>query len=77
MCTPEPDACSAQVAALARSVTIQGYQTTGLSAAFHVVEHFSLHTGQIIYQTKILTAQDLSLYDEHGHRLDGRSSGVP
>ena len=40
----------------------QGEEENVLEAIYHVVEHFSLHTGQIIYQTKILTAQDLSLY---------------
>jgi hypothetical protein len=27
-----------------------------------VVEHFSLHTGQIIFATKLLTASDLGFY---------------
>jgi len=58
-------------------VTIQGYDVTVLSAVFHVVEHFSLHTGQIVYQTKILTGLDLSAYDAQGHRTDGRQAGVP
>ena len=57
--------------------TIQGYDVTVLSAVFHVVEHFSLHTGQIVYATKLLTGLDLSLYDAQGQRIDGRSSGTP
>jgi uncharacterized damage-inducible protein DinB len=58
-------------------VSIQGYDVTILSAVFHVVEHFSLHTGQIVYQTKNLTALDLSAYDPQGRRIDGRQAGVP
>jgi uncharacterized damage-inducible protein DinB len=62
---------------LAARVTIQGYDVTGLEAVFHVVEHFSLHTGQIVYATKLLINQDLSQYDAAGRRLDGRASGTP
>lgn len=36
---------------------------TILAAVFHVVEHFSMHTGQIILLTKLRTARDLALYD--------------
>ena len=42
---------------------IQGTKSTGLVAIFHVTEHFSMHTGQIILLTKLLTATDLHLYD--------------
>lgn len=62
---------------LLERVTIQGYDVTVLSDVFHVVEHFSLHTGQIVYQTKILTGLDLSAYDAQGRRIDGRQAGVP
>lgn len=31
---------------------IQGHDTTGLKAIYHVVEHFSTHTGQILWITK-------------------------
>jgi uncharacterized damage-inducible protein DinB len=58
-------------------VTVQGYTVSGVAAVIHVVEHFSLHTGQIIYATKILLDTDLSEYDEQGRRKDGRTSGVP
>ena len=43
--------------------TIQGYDVSMLEAILHVVEHFSMHTGQIIYITKQLTAHDLRFYD--------------
>jgi uncharacterized damage-inducible protein DinB len=42
---------------------IQGFPTTVLSAVYHVVEHFSTHTGQIAYITKLLKAGDLGFYD--------------
>lgn len=38
---------------------IQGNQVTALEAIFHVTEHFSMHTGQIIYITKLLIGKDL------------------
>lgn len=47
---------------LAEAVSIQGYDTTVLSAIFHVVEHFSGHTYQIILLTKRFTAKDLGFY---------------
>src|SRR6185312_3737827 len=40
---------------LAEEVSIQGSDTTVLSAIFHVVEHFSGHTYQIILLTKRFT----------------------
>ena len=48
---------------------IQGQEVTILEAIFHVVEHFSMHTGQIILLTKILARKDLRFYDF--------SSGLP
>jgi hypothetical protein len=47
---------------LAEKVTIQGYDGTVLKAIFHVVEHFSGHTAQIIFITKMLTGEDLGFY---------------
>jgi uncharacterized damage-inducible protein DinB len=41
---------------------IQGYDVTVLEAIYHVVEHFSMHTGQIIVLTKTMTARDLQLW---------------
>jgi len=43
--------------------TIQGFEVSALEAILHVVEHFSMHTGQIILLTKQLTAQDLHFHD--------------
>lgn len=42
---------------------IQGHDVDILEAIFHVTEHFSMHTGQIIMLTKMLTASDLNFYD--------------
>ena len=42
---------------------IQGTEVTALEAIFHVVEHFSMHTGQIILLAKMLTKKDLRFYD--------------
>ena len=42
---------------------IQGYDVTVLEAIYHVVEHFSMHTGQIIFATKMLTSADLGFYE--------------
>jgi hypothetical protein len=33
-----------------------------LEAIYAVVEHFSGHTGQIVYATKMLTGEDLGYY---------------
>lgn len=41
---------------------IQGRDVSVLEAVYHVVEHFSMHTGQIIYITKQRGGADLALY---------------
>jgi len=41
---------------------IQGYRVTVLQAIYHVVEHFSGHTGQILYVAKLRLDRDLALY---------------
>jgi uncharacterized damage-inducible protein DinB len=43
---------------------IQGYHTRGLDAVYHVVVHFGLHYGQIVYIVKSLLAKDLCFYKE-------------
>jgi uncharacterized damage-inducible protein DinB len=47
---------------LAEQVVIQGYRVSVLEAIYHVVEHFSMHTGQILFATKMLTGSDLGFY---------------
>jgi uncharacterized damage-inducible protein DinB len=41
---------------------IQGYKVSGLEAVYHVVEHFSMHYGQILYIVKTLQGVDLGFY---------------
>jgi uncharacterized damage-inducible protein DinB len=48
--------------ALLERITVQGYDVTKLEAVYHVVEHFSGHTFQIIFATKLLTGADLGFY---------------
>jgi len=48
---------------LSTEKTIQGFRSFGLAAIFHVVEHFSYHTGQIAFITKLRTQRDLKFYD--------------
>ena len=48
---------------LSERYAIQGTAVTALEAIFHVTEHFSMHTGQIILLTKLLAEKDLGFYD--------------
>jgi uncharacterized damage-inducible protein DinB len=45
---------------------IQGNDVTALAAIFHVTEHFSMHTGQIILLTKQLAGADMQFYQFEG-----------
>jgi uncharacterized damage-inducible protein DinB len=47
---------------LAERIVVQGYDVSVLEAIYHVVEHFSHHTGQILFATKALTGDDLGFY---------------
>lgn len=49
-------------AALTHPRRIQGYDVTVLEAIYHVVEHFSMHTGQIILLAKARAGIDLQLW---------------
>lgn len=42
---------------------IQTCDVTVLEAIFHVVEHFSMHTGQIIMLAKMFSDKDMRFYD--------------
>ena len=56
--------------------TIQSSDVDILEAIFHVTEHFSMHTGQIIMLTKMLTASDMHFYDfEAGEPMERWNSG--
>ena len=47
---------------LTATYTIQNYAVSGVDIVYHVVEHFAQHTAQIIFATKMLTADDLGFY---------------
>lgn len=42
---------------------VQTFEEKGLSILIHVTEHFSYHTGQIAYITKMLSDKPLGFYD--------------
>lgn len=51
---------------LTREYEIQGYRVTGLRAVFHVVEHFSWHTGQVAWIAKLRGGEGhgIAFYDD-------------
>ena len=51
---------------LERSITIQGRETTVVGAIYHVVEHFAMHTGQIVLLTKIYAPDKIHFYEDAG-----------
>jgi uncharacterized damage-inducible protein DinB len=42
--------------------SVQGFELSGIGIIVHVVEHYSYHTGQIAFWTKILKDKDLGFY---------------
>jgi uncharacterized damage-inducible protein DinB len=48
---------------LLRKRDVQTFEETGMTILIHVTEHFSYHTGQIAWITKMLTAKDLGFYE--------------
>jgi uncharacterized damage-inducible protein DinB len=46
--------------------TIQGREVTVLEAVYHVVEHFALHTGQIVLLTKLHAPGRIQFYEDAG-----------
>ena len=42
--------------------TVQGRTLTVLQAIYHAVEHFGMHTGQILYIAKLRSGADLGFY---------------
>src|SRR5688572_33501710 len=42
---------------------VQTFEETGLTILIHVTEHFSYHTGQIAYITKMILDKPLGFYD--------------
>ena len=51
---------------LARSVVIQERDTNVLGAVYHVVEHFAMHTGQIVLMTKLYVPGAIQFYEDAG-----------
>lgn len=47
---------------LLRERAVQGFQMSGIGIIVHVCEHYSYHTGQIAFWTKILKNKDLGFY---------------
>ena len=47
---------------LTERLVIQKYDVSVLEAIFTAVEHFAMHTGQILFATKMLTGADLGFY---------------
>ncbi|MBI1761160.1 MAG: DUF1572 family protein [Acidobacteria bacterium] len=65
LCSLESEvSAKASDAPLQRLIVPQGFPQTVLDAIFHVVEHFSYHTGQIVYLTKQVSEQPTRFYDE-------------
>ena len=51
---------------LGESRTIQGRETTVFAAIYHVVEHFSGHTGQLILMAKSFSEGAVRFYEDTG-----------
>ena len=49
---------------LLSTLHIQGYTVSGVQAVYHVVEHYGMHYGQILYITKLVRGEDLGFYRE-------------
>jgi uncharacterized damage-inducible protein DinB len=49
-------------AELLKERSVQGYTFTGIGSIIHVVEHYSYHTGQIAFLTKLQVKKDLGFY---------------
>jgi len=47
---------------LLRMRTVQGFEMSGVDIVVHVTEHFSYHTGQIVFWTKLLKDKDMGFY---------------
>lgn len=65
MAVADADAAIARLdpKSLSERRTVQGREVTGLEALYHAVEHFGMHTGQILYITKLRTGDDLGFYE--------------
>lgn len=53
---------STDPASLGERRTVQGRSVTLLEVIYHAVEHFGMHTGQIVYIAKLRSGADLGFY---------------
>jgi uncharacterized damage-inducible protein DinB len=53
---------STDPASLGERREVQGRTVTLLEAIYHAVEHFGMHTGQIVYVAKLRSGVDLGFY---------------
>ena len=60
---------------LMERIVVQNYDQSVLDAIYHIVEHFSMHTGQILFATKLLTGADLGYYRHLSAAGAGRQHG--
>ena len=49
---------------LLSTYNVQGDSVTGLEVVYHVVEHFGMHYGQVVFITKQLRGEELGFYRE-------------
>ncbi len=54
---------NATEAQLLKKRYVQGFHFSGIGIIIHVVEHYSYHTGQIAFWTKLLKNEALGFYD--------------
>ena len=47
---------------LLRQRKVQGFTYSGIGIIVHVTEHYSYHTGQVVFWTKLLKNKDLGFY---------------
>ena len=47
---------------LMKTYAVQGFTHTGIGIIVHITEHYSHHTGQVIFWTKQLTGKSLGFY---------------
>jgi len=59
---------------LLRKRKVQGYTHSGIGIIIHVTEHYSYHTGQVIFWTKLLKDKDLGFYA--GVNLNMKNEGL-
>ncbi len=60
-----------------RKVIQKFYDVTIMEAIYHVVEHFAMHTGQIIFATKLLTGEDLKYYEHLKESVPASGTSLP